>query len=754
MRKKLLSGLLAAVMILSAPMAAPAAAITAADSARTTSSLAQMGGFVTDIGSGRSATEYSSYEKDLLGQEVYNVSEEDVSKFEKEYARENGLKLAAEETVEDAAKKRAAMLTQLYGLSSVQYALIQDGKITLSGQSGLSSREKKQAPTSETMYGIGSISKMFTTAAIMKLTEEGVLDLDTPVVKYIPEFTMADERYKDITARMLVNHSSGLMGGTISDALMYGDKDTSYHDDFLDSLKTQRLIADPGAYSVYCNDGFTLAEILIEKVSGKSFTQYMKDEVETPLGLNNTKTPQDQFQWSRLAGIFQGNGTKALPADVLSAIGAAGMYSTAEDLCRFSQAFMKQSNGLLSAASVKAMESKEYLRGMWQEEDKNVLAYGLGWDSVDMYPFSQYGIKALVKGGDTLHYHGGLVVLPEENMAVAVLSAEGSSTLNEIFAQSILEDVLKKEGKIQNILENETLDAPAAAPMTEEEKANAGIYGCYTGLYKVDFKNDNLEFSPAIGNSIGVQKFYHASDGKYYSADKSTYLSFVKESNGRNYLWVGVYTTVPGIGQTYTANYQAQRMPENKVSSSVQKAWNARYGKGYFIVSLKYSAQQYTAGSMAIAVSKARELSGYVDYAAIVGKNMAKVDMQIPMAMGRDLMDYQIEAKNGTEYLKMAGITAISEDAIKNLSTKSKSTVKIGSDGFAKWYSVGKKSASKKVKITISNKKKGAFAIYGSNGACQTHSYISGKKTVTLPKGGYIVFAGDKGAKFSVTYKK
>ncbi|MCT6816940.1 MAG: beta-lactamase family protein, partial [Lysinibacillus fusiformis] len=108
------------------------------------------------------------------------------------------------------AAEKANLLTQSYETTSVQYALIDNGKVILSGQTGKNDMEGKQPLTKNTLYGIGSVSKIYTTAAVMKLVDEGKVDLDVPVVHYIPDFQMKDERYKRITPRMLLNHSSGL----------------------------------------------------------------------------------------------------------------------------------------------------------------------------------------------------------------------------------------------------------------------------------------------------------------------------------------------------------------------------------------------------------------------------------------------------------------------------------------------------------------------------------------------------------------
>ncbi len=88
---------------------------------------------------------------------------------------------------------------------------------------------------------------------------------------------------------MLLNHSSGLMGSSFKNTILLGDNDSYGHDNFLKELQKQRLKAKPGAFSVYCNDGFTLAEILVERVSGMSFTNFLDKYINNPLNLQNTK---------------------------------------------------------------------------------------------------------------------------------------------------------------------------------------------------------------------------------------------------------------------------------------------------------------------------------------------------------------------------------------------------------------------------------------------------------------------------------
>lgn len=230
----------------------------------------------------------------------------------------------ASQELKKIAAEKAALLTKSHGATSVQYALIDNGKLILSGQAGKNDMEGEQPLTKDTLYGIGSVSKMYATAAVMKLVDEGKVDLDAPVVNYVPDFKMKDERYKRITPRMLLNHSSGLQGSTLSNAFLFNDNDTYAHDTLLQQLSNQSLKADPGSFSVYCNDGFTLAEILVERVSGMSFTEFLHQRLTEPLKMNHTKTPQDKWRDEKRAGLYFPAYQGQLPIEAVNVIGTGG----------------------------------------------------------------------------------------------------------------------------------------------------------------------------------------------------------------------------------------------------------------------------------------------------------------------------------------------------------------------------------------------------------------------------------------------
>ena len=655
--------------------------------------------------------------------------------------------------VKSIADFKASILTLGYGCTSVQYALIDNGNIVLSGNSGVYSKENNEPITADNMYGIASISKMFTTTAIMQLVEKGLVDLDAPVTKYVGDFKMADKRYKKITVRMLLNHSSGLMGSSLSNALLFDDNDTYAHDTFLKQLRTQRLKADPGAYSVYCNDGFTLAEIVVERVTGNSFTSYITNNIINTLNMNNTKTPvSSEFDRNKLAKTYTYGNDNALPVENFNTIGAGGLYSSAEDLCKFSTTFTNESNGILSKDSLKAMENKEYLKGIWTEDGDNILSYGLGWDSVNLYPFNQYNIKALAKGGDSHLYHSSLIVLPEKNMAMAVVTSGGASTYNEVMAQEVLLNVLKAKGEINDILPDKTFGLPEKVEVPENVKDYEGAYASSNGMLNVEIdKSGIMNLSYLQLPQYGAESFYYTKEGVFKSQDGSQSIKFVKESNGKTYLQQSLYATLPYLGQTAMNLYMAQKEELNELTESVAKAWQKRDGKRYYVLNEKYSSYLYTSGCPRLQVSFAEGLEGYLGLDKIVDENSAISILDGPGDMSRDGADYTFYTKGNYEYLKSNGNVFVEEAAIKTLPTKKKFQSVIKGNGYANWYKIDDKSADKEISVCLPEN--AAFAVYDAEGMLVNNSLLTGITDVKLPKDGTIVFLGNPYDTFTVRYK-
>ncbi|WP_438350727.1 serine hydrolase domain-containing protein [Paenibacillus sp. FA6] len=648
------------------------------------------------------------------------------------------------------ASEKAALLTEQYGTTSVQYALIDNGKITVSGQKGLNDIEGKIPLTTETMYGIGSTSKMFTTVAVMKLVDEGKINLDTPLVEYLADFEMIDERYKQITPRMLLNHSSGLQGSSLGSSFLFNDNDTYAHDNLLEQLSTQRLKAAPGAFSVYCNDGFTLAEILVERVSGMKFTAFIHKYIIEPLEMKHTKTSQDELDLSKLPGLYYPTYPKQLPNETVNVIGTGGIYSTAEDMVQFSQIFMGREKGILSNSAVLAMEQKEYNKGIWPKEADNIIDYGLGWDSVRLFPFSDYKIKGLSKGGDTILYHASLVVLPEQNMAAAVLSSGGSSSTNELLAHELLLQALKEKGTITDIKPEKSFGTPVKADMPSSITKYSGYYGATGQQIKVAIKDGELSLSVPSVPEYPEQKYVYTSEGSFVNQEGSSKVSIVTE-NGRTYLWNREYATVPGLGQLAISQYVAEKLETQALSKETEDVWAKREGKTYYPVSEKYSSLVYMLNS-ALKISRTAELKDYLGDKKITGPNTAVSQHQVPGTGSRDTAEFRFYTKEGIEYFESAGSLYVSEDKVTPLYKGRHSKVTVQTDGNARWYSVSQEVAGKK--MIVSMPEQGAYAVYDGNGTCVNYTVISGINEVVLPENGTIVFAAKAGSSFGITLEK
>ena len=621
--------------------------------------------------------------------------------------------LAAEETTADplaqSAQAAAETALQYGGAQSVSYALWQDGEIVLTGSTGAYSRTENRALTDDVLYGVGSISKTYTAVLMMNLVEEGKVKLDEPVTTYLPEFTMADARYKDITVRMLLNHSSGLMGSAGPGSFLFGDNDRDASDELLERLSTQTLQADPGAYSVYSNDSYTLAGLVIEAASGMSYGDYLHETITEPLGLTNTCVPADEPAADRFARAYLGNDTRALPTETLAVVATGGIYASASDLAAFGGALCGEE--LLTEASLTAMAGDEYLRGMWPEDSEDdALAYGLGWDNVHMFPFNQSGIQALVKGGDTLVYHSGLVVLPEYDMAGA-------------------------------------LDTVETAAMPEELTAFSGAYGSSTLLYDVDIAPEGVMTLTVAGTSVPLT---YRADGTFRDEAGSMLIKVVEEENGQVYLFQKAYTPLPGLAPTAVAEYVLEKLPDYQASEEALAAWYAREGKVYFLVNEPYTSALYPLSGVFAAISFQGIPEGAESYMLtnqIVDGNTAVPVLQIPGVGSRDSGTVSMVEQYGVEYISLNGGLYMDVTAVPAVYAGPLSYCLIHEDGAARWFSAGE-AAGKTMTVTVPEN--GGFCVYNADMTLAASSRIYGDTTVTLPEGGWMVFAGDVGSQFTI----
>lgn len=298
--------------------------------------------------------------------------------------------------------------------------IMQNDQIKYQNCFGFSDGETKEKINKNTRFNIASVSKIFAVVATMILVDDGKLDIDKPIYKYLPEFSMANENFKKITTRMLLSYSSGI-SGTFLDGYEGDEYDKNYIKKFLEFIKTQDLKFMPGESSFYCNNSIVPIEILIEKITGQKYMDFLQEKIFTPLGLENTGVSLGEYSTNggtNIAYAFE-NGKNISPLAV-SAYTAGGLSSTAEDLCKLGGIFCEDAqNQILSKKSI------EEIRKIHSNVIPNKIpeqVYCLGFSKVvdKKYKF----VECLSKSGVSNNHQAMLFVLPEKNVVVSILISD------------------------------------------------------------------------------------------------------------------------------------------------------------------------------------------------------------------------------------------------------------------------------------------------------------------------------------------
>ena len=360
-----------------------------------------------------------------------------------------------------------------------------------------------------------------------------------------------------------------------------------------------------------------------------------------------------------------------------------------------------------------------------------------------------------MKGGDTQYYHAGLVVLPEHGMAAAVLSAGGVSTYNEMAASQMLVSALAAEG-VSVDQRPITLPAAKPAPMPAELLENAGYYGSIMPYLVEVSKDGTLTMNYLSRPDVPPQSFTYHDDGTFRDKDGTASLQFVKEENGQTYLYQKAFTQLPGLGGLPTANYAAVKLPKNDVSKDVQTAWDtAMTSVNLFPMNERYSSQIYLAIASAGTEfdSETESIPGYVSALQIVDESNAAYVIQVPGNVGRDGYDIKTERdQNGVFWMYTSnGAVYMDASAAPEISTgqNNASRCTIQPNGYARWYKIG--SAAGKT-MAVQMPEDAGFWVYDAKGQVAASSVLWDDASSTLPTDGYIAFAGDPGAVFSLTF--
>ncbi len=300
-----------------------------------------------------------------------------------------------------------------HGIPGVALGVIADGKVMVRGL-GITSVEDSLPVTAHTVFPIASISKTFAATAMMRLVEQGKVNLDAPVRTYVPDFRVRDDDASRIaTVRQLLTHLGGWEGQVSGP-----DRGTETLANFVASMTDLMQVAPPGAAWSYNNAGFSFAGRVIERVTGMPINRAIKSLVFDPLQLEHAGTHANDFITQRFAvGHSVRDGVPRLlrPFGASTSITAGGVGVCMTDLLAYAQFHMSgaaaSSSVVLSAASLEAMRTPQMRK---QSTDDDM---GIGWHLRNVG-----GVRTASHGG-TLGGHILLLELaPERRFAIAILT--------------------------------------------------------------------------------------------------------------------------------------------------------------------------------------------------------------------------------------------------------------------------------------------------------------------------------------------
>ncbi|MBN8577181.1 MAG: beta-lactamase family protein [Cytophagales bacterium] len=221
-----------------------------------------------------------------------------------------------------------------------------------------------------TIFQVASLSKWITAFGIMKLVDQGKLELDAPISKYLTRWKLPPSHFnnEEVTVRRLLSHTAGL-----TDGLGYSGFEDERSIQTIEQSLTKALDADsgrvgsvvvgikPGSSFKYSGGGYTLLQLLVEEVTGKSFAGYMKEEIFTPLGMINTSFDWREIPSDRMCEFYNQDGTPAHHYKY-TALAATSLYTSLSDLELFFQAHLKGKSGEPIGRNVISSETLRLMR--------------------------------------------------------------------------------------------------------------------------------------------------------------------------------------------------------------------------------------------------------------------------------------------------------------------------------------------------------------------------------------------------------
>ena len=386
-------------------------------------------------------------------------------------------------------------------------AIIENGKIILQKGYGYSNVDKKTKVTTTTGFNIGSISKTIAAWGVLKLVQEGKIDLDAPAEKYLTRWHIPASEYdtNKVTIRRLLSHTAGLSlhgypGWSPKDNLPTIEESLNGKNNGPGRVE---IIIEPGTKWKYSGGGYSILQLIIEEVTQQKFEDYMQAEILNPLGMTNSSYAIDE-KIKEASSLEYNNFGEEIDFELFTAQAAAGLHTNIDDFTKFAQASLYASK---KNKKYQQILSASYLQKMMEPAPASKGRYGLGYqiDSIQGTTLTLAG-----HGGANSGWHAFLRVDPKTNDGFVMVTNGGAG--HTIYRQIYCDWIFWKTGET---MENRCNIVPSIANKLKQIIDVEGIDGIATQYAKLKkTENDYYNFSEGQLNRLG----YH-----YLSNDNVDY---------------------------------------------------------------------------------------------------------------------------------------------------------------------------------------------------------------------------------------
>lgn len=336
-------------------------------------------------------------------------------------------------------QERLDVLGDKHGVPGATFAILAGDEV-IDAAYGVLNIETGMPVTTDALFQIGSITKVWTATLIMQLVEEGLLDLDKPVVTYLPDFKVADaEVSRTVTTRNLLCHNSGIDGDLFLDTGRGDDAVRKY----VAACATLSQNHPLGATMSYCNSGYTVLGGLIEVLRDSTWDQVLKERLLIPLGLDTAGTlPEEALLHAAACGHVTPPGAELMRAPVWGIFRSAGpaglIHATARQTLAFAKLHLDggvapDGTRILSEESAAAMRVEQV-----EVPDPYTLGshWGLGWILMRWSDREVYG-----HDGATIGQGAFLRVVPDAGVALCLLTNGGHARdlFEDLFREALAE---------------------------------------------------------------------------------------------------------------------------------------------------------------------------------------------------------------------------------------------------------------------------------------------------------------------------